>query len=117
MGKYLVTGGYTQEAWASMIDNPTSRVTAAQKIAEAVGGKLESFYWAFGDDDFVAVFDAPDDIAAGALSVVVGSSGALRNVRTVKLITSDEGRKLLEKAKAAKGSYVPPTAREPAGVR
>ena len=43
MGKYLVTGGYTQEAWASMIENPTSREAAARKIAEGVGGKLESF--------------------------------------------------------------------------
>ena len=117
MAKYLVSGGYTAEAWASMIDNPTSRVTAAQKIAEGVGGKLESFYWTFGEDDFIAVFDAPDDVAAGALSVVVGSSGAFRHVRTTKLITAEEGRKLLEKAKTAKAVYAPPTAAQAAGVR
>lgn len=117
MAKYLVTGGYTAEAWSSMIENPTSREAAARKIAEALGGKLDSFYWAFGEDDFVAIFDAPDDVVAGALSVTVGSSGALRNVRTTKLITSDESRKLLELAKSARGAYVPPTQRQPAGVR
>jgi uncharacterized protein with GYD domain len=117
MSKYLVTGGYTAEAWASMIENPTSRAAAAQKIAEAVGGKLDSFYWSFGEDDFLAILDAPDDVAAGALSVVVGSSGALRNVRTTKLITGEESRKLLEKAKASRAQYVPPTAKQPAGVR
>lgn len=116
MAKYLVSGGYTMEAWSSMIENPTSRVEAARKIAEAVGGKLESFYWTFGEDDFLAIFDAPDDLSAGALSIVVGSSGAARNIKTTKLITADEGRKLLEKAKAAKPSYVPPT-KTPAGVR
>lgn len=116
MAKYLVSGGYTAEAWASMIDNPTSRVAAATKIAEAVGGKLESFYWTFGDDDFIAIFDAPDDLSAGALSIVVGSSGAARNVRTTKLITAEEGRKLLDKAKTARTQYAPPTA-QPAGVR
>lgn len=117
MAKYLVTGGYTAEAWSSMIENPTSRSEAAGKIAQAIGGKLESFFWSFGEDDFVAIFEAPDDISAGALSVVVGCSGALRNVRTTKLITADEGRKLLEKAKAARGQYAPPTAKQPAGVR
>ena len=117
MAKYAVTGGYTTEAWASMVQNPSDRATAARQIAEAVGGKLESFYWTFGDDDFLAIFEAPDDIAAGALSVVVGSSGALRNVRTTKLITADESRKLLEKAKAAQAKYAPPTARQAATVR
>jgi uncharacterized protein with GYD domain len=116
VAKYLVTGGYTVDSWKSMIENPTSREAAAQKIAQAVGGKLESFYWSFGEDDFLAIYEAPDDITAGALSVVVGSSGALRNVRTTKLITSDESRKILEKAKAARAQYAPPTA-QPAGVR
>ena len=117
VSKYLITGGYTPEAWANMIENPTSREQAARKLGEAGGAKLEAFYWSFGDDDFVAIYDCPDDVTAGALSVVAGSSGAFRHVRTTKLVTTDEARKLLEKAKAAKGAYTPPTARQPAGVR
>jgi uncharacterized protein with GYD domain len=117
MAKYAVIGGYTAEAWAKMIENPGDRVAAVTKVAQAVGGKLESFYWSFGDDDYLAIFDAPDDITAAAFSVAVGSSGSLRNLRTIKLITVDEGRKLLEKAKAAKALYAPPGSREAAGVR
>jgi hypothetical protein len=82
-----------------------------------LGGKLESFYWSFGDDDFLGIIEAPDDIAAAAFSVAVGSSGSLRNLRTIKLISLDEGRKLLEKAKATKAAYTPPGAKTPAGVR
>jgi uncharacterized protein with GYD domain len=111
MAKYMLLGGYTTESWKAMIENPTDRTTVARKIIEAVGGTLESFYWSFGDDDFVAIFDAPDDLSAGAGAIVVGSSGALRNVRTIKLITADESRKLLEKAKTAVAAYVPPAAR------
>lgn len=116
MAKYLLTGGYTVEAWKAMIENPTDRAAAARKLVEAVGGKLESFYWSFGDDDFVCIFDAPDDITAGAASIIAASAGALRNPKTTKLITAEESRKLLEKAKAAQGSYTPPT-RVAAGVR
>jgi uncharacterized protein with GYD domain len=100
-----------------MIENPGDRVAAVQKVAESVGAKLEQFFWSFGEDDYLAIVDAPDDITAGAVAVAVGSSGSLRNLRTIKLITPDEGRKLLEKAKAAKATYVPPGARQPAGVR
>ena len=117
MGKYAVMGGYTSEAWAKMIDNPGDRVAAVRKTAEAVGAKLESFFWSFGDDDYLAIFDAPDDVTAGAVAIAVGSSGSLRNVRTIKLITPEEGRKVLEKAKAAKAVYGPPGAKTPAGVR
>ena len=117
MAKYAILGGYTAEAWAKMVENPGSRETAVRKVAESVGAKLEQFFWSFGDDDYLAIVDAPDDVTAGALSVAVGSSGSLRNLRTIKLITQEEGRKVLEKAKAAKAAYVPPGARETAGVR
>jgi uncharacterized protein with GYD domain len=117
MAKYALLGGYTAEAWSRMIENPGDRVEAVTKAAEALGSKLEAFYWSFGDDDYLAIVDAPDDVAAAAFSVAVGSTGSLRNLRTIKLITADEGRKLLEKAKVAKAAYVPPGARQPAGVR
>jgi uncharacterized protein with GYD domain len=117
MAKYAVIGGYTAEAWAKMIENPGDRVAAVRKVAETLGGKLDSFYWSFGDDDYLAIVDAPDDVTAAAFSVAVGSTGSLRNLRTIKLITVDEGRKLLEKAKAAKAVYAPPGSREAAGVR
>lgn len=117
MAKYAAIGGYTAEAWAKMIENPGDRQAAVQKAAAAVGAKLDSFYWTFGEDDYLAIFDAPDDATAGAFAVAVGSSGSLRNLRTIKLITPDEGKKLLEKAKVAKAAYAPPGAREAAGIR
>jgi hypothetical protein len=49
--------------------------------------------------------------------VAVGSSGTLRNLRTIKLISLEEGRKVLEKAKGAKAAFSPPGAKTPAGVR
>ena len=116
MGKYMLMGGYTTDSWKAMIQNPTDRTEAARKAIEAAGGRLETFYWSFGEDDFVAIFDAPDDINAAAGAIGVASSGALRNVRTIKLITADESRKLLEKARTVAQAYAPPTA-QPVGAR
>jgi len=117
MGKYAILGGYTAEAWAKMIESPGAREAAVRKTAESVGAKLDQFFWSFGEDDYLAIVDAPDDITAGAVAVAVGSSGSLRNLRTIKLITQEESRKLLEKAKMAKAAYAPPGSREAAGVR
>ena len=117
MAKYAVIGGYTAEAWSKMMDNPGDRTAAVTKVLEGLGGKLESFYWSFGDDDFLGIIEVPDDTAAAAFSVAVGSTGSLRNLRSIKLISLDEGRKMLDKAKAAKAAYAPPGAKTPAGVR
>ena len=103
MAKFAVIGGYTADAWAKMIDNPGDRTAAVSKALEALGGKLESFYWSFGDDDFLGIIDVPDDAAAGAFSVAVGSSGTLRNLRTIKLMSIQEGRKILEHLNATDG--------------
>jgi uncharacterized protein with GYD domain len=114
VGKYAIMGGYTQPAMAAMVQSPSDRSAAAREVIESVGGKLEAFYWMLGEDDFLAIFDAPDDVTAAAGAVAVSSSGAVRNVRTIKLITMDGAQRLLHKAKAA--VYHPPTS-VPAGRR
>ena len=116
MPKYAFLGGYTAEAWKGLINNPESRAAAIKKAAEAVGASIETVYWSFGDDDFLVICDAPDDTAAAAIGVGVASSGVLRNTRTIKLITADEFVSLLGKAQKVTGAYVPPGARQPAGV-
>ena len=116
MAKYAFLGGYTDKTWATLIDNPENRRGAVERAAEAVGAKLETIYWSFGDDDFLCILEAPDDTAAAAIGVGVASSGALRNTRTIKLITSDELVNLLGKAKTVTAAYVPPGQRKPVGV-
>lgn len=117
MAKFAVLGGYTADSWSKMIDSPGDRTAAVTKTLEALGGKLEAFYWSFGDDDFLGIIEVPDDTAAAAFSVAVGSTGSLRNLRTIKLISLNEGQKMLEKAKATKAVYAPPGVRTAAPVR
>ena len=111
MPKYFFSGSYTAQAWAHMVDSPEDRSKQAREAVEAVGGKMESFYWAFGPDDFVLIADLPDDSAAGAVSVGVSSGGAVTGAKTIKLITMDEGRAMLEKAQQVRKRYHPVGAR------
>ena len=43
----------------------TGRRAAVIKATEALGGKLESFYFAYGEDDAYLIVDMPDPGPAG----------------------------------------------------
>ena len=108
MPKYLCMGGYSPEAWTLMVDNPSDRAAAVRKVCEDAGGQLDIFYWSFGPDDWVFICDLPDDVTAAAVSVAISSSARLRNVRTQRLITTQDAQSLLAKAKALAGGYQRP---------
>jgi uncharacterized protein with GYD domain len=75
MPKYLAEGRYTSEGVKGLSHGGGSRRLAdIAKIIESAGGKLEAFYFAFGDADFYIIFDVPDNVSAAALSVVANQS-------------------------------------------
>lgn len=90
MAKYLVEARYTAEGAKGLArEGGTGRRAAAAKAVEGLGGKVESFYYAFGDVDAYDIFDVPDNVSAAALSLAVGQSGGI-NTKTVVLITPEE---------------------------
>jgi uncharacterized protein with GYD domain len=64
------------------------RRDAVQGLIEGLGGSLEAFYFAFGDDVF-AIIDLPDSASAAAASLAVSTTGATR-CRVTVLLTPDE---------------------------
>ena len=56
---------------------------------ESVGGRLESFHFAFGDRDAYVIVDLPDNESATAVALTVNATGAA-TVRTVVLLTPEE---------------------------
>ncbi len=70
MAKYLITASYTAEGAKGVLkDGGTKRRQAAEAAIKSAGGKLEAFYFAFGESDAFVILDAPDhghrsDIAA-----------------------------------------------------
>jgi len=90
MAKYLVEARYTAEGAKGLArEGGTGRRAAAAKAVEGLGGKIEGFYYAFGDVDAYVIFDVPDNVSAAALSLAVGQSGGI-NTKTVVLITPEE---------------------------
>ena len=90
MPKYLFHGSYTEEGLKGLLkEGGSRRRDAARQTLESVGGTLEAYYHAYGDDDFYIIADMPDNASATALSLVVNATGAV-NVKTVVLLTPEE---------------------------
>src|ERR671918_2894300 len=67
----------------------TGRRAAVEKLLEGVGGRLESFDFAFGSDDVFVIADLPDNVTAAAVGLTVAAAGAA-SIRTVVLISPEE---------------------------
>ena len=78
MGKYMMRANYTQAGLAGLLkEGGTGRRRALTDAVEGVGGRMESFYYVFGDRDLLMIAEFPDEASAVAVSLAVGSAGAL----------------------------------------
>jgi uncharacterized protein with GYD domain len=90
MPKYLFHGTYTEAGLKGLIkEGGIKRREAVEKAVEAVGGKLEAFYFAYGDDDFYFIADNPDPNSAITASLLASATGTVR-LKTIVLITPEE---------------------------
>ena len=88
--KFLIKASYTSEGARGLLKEGGSvRRDAIKKIVEGLGGKVEAFYYAYGDVDLYIITDLPDATAGLALTLAVNASGAVR-LTTVPLISAEE---------------------------
>ena len=79
MSKYLFHGSYTSDGLKGLMEEGGSkRVEAAQQALGSVGGTLEAFYFAFGEDDFgKTATPSSIEVQRGFIASVRRSSGQL----------------------------------------
>lgn len=104
MPKYLIEASYTLDGVKGVLkDGGSKRKEAAEAAIESLGGKVEAFYFAFGDPDAVVIIDVPDNVTAAAASVAINASGAVR-LKTIVLLSVEE----MDEAVKKTVSYRPP---------
>jgi uncharacterized protein with GYD domain len=104
MAKYLFEVRYTAEGAKGVArEGGSGRRAAAAKLTEGLGGKLETFYFAFGDVDAYVIVDYPDNVAAAAAALAVNQTGTV-TVKTVVLIPPED----MDKAGKKSVEYRPP---------
>ena len=90
MAKYMFEARYNAEGAKGITrDGGSARRAAVAKMAEGLGGKLESFYFALGDVDAYVIVDVPDAVSVVAAALAVNQSGVV-TVKTVPLLSPEE---------------------------
>jgi uncharacterized protein with GYD domain len=100
MAKYMIQANYVGEGIRGLLkEGGSSRRDAVEKLLASVGGKVESFYYAFGDTDALVIVDVPDNVTAAAVALTVGASGAV-TLKTTVLMTPEEVDQATKKSPA-----------------
>ena len=90
MPKYLFEASYSPQGVEGVKSKGgSSRRDAVAHMAEGLGGKLESFHFAFGEADAYVIVDLPDNEAAAAVALTVNAAGGAA-VKTRVLLTPEE---------------------------
>jgi len=104
MPKYLLEVNYTLDGIKGLkAQGGSARVAAATELIEGLGGKIESFNFAFGSADVYVIADFPDNVSAASAALTVSAGGGA-TARTVVLLTAAE----VDAAAAKKTTYRPP---------
>ncbi|HLC28401.1 MAG TPA: GYD domain-containing protein [Dehalococcoidia bacterium] len=100
MAKYLIQANYIGEGIKGLLkEGGSSRRKVVDELLASVGGKVESFYYAFGDIDAFVIVDVPDNVTAAAVALTVGASGAV-TLKTTVLMTPEEVDQATKKSPA-----------------
>jgi uncharacterized protein with GYD domain len=106
MPKYLIQAAYTTDGLKGLLkDGGAKRRAAAEKAVQSVGGKLDAFYYCFGESDVYLIADMPDNVSAAAASLCISATGAVR-LKTAVLLTPEE----IDQATRKQVSYSAPGA-------
>ena len=104
MPKYLAVASYTSEGIKGLTKaGGVSRRAVVEKLLKSLGGNLEAFYFAFGENDAYLILNVPDNLTAAAISLAVAGAGASR-MKTIELLTPEE----IDRAMQKHVDYTPP---------
>ena len=104
MAKHLVQANYIGEGVKGLLkEGGSSRRAAVEKMISAMGGSVESFYYAFGETDGYVIVDMPDNVSMAAMSLAAAATGVL-TIKTTVLLTPEE----IDEAVKKTPTYRPP---------
>jgi uncharacterized protein with GYD domain len=90
MPKFLIKASYAAEGARGLIkEGGTARRAAVENLVQGIGGRVEAFYFAYGEADAYVITDVPDATSGLAISLAVNASGAV-HIETIPLITPEE---------------------------
>jgi uncharacterized protein with GYD domain len=106
MARYMFIARYASTGVKGVVSaGGSARRSAIERTAAGLGGRMETFDFAFGDDDVYTIVELPDNRAAAAVALAVNSTGHT-SVRTVVLMAPED----VDAAATQTVNYTPPGA-------
>ena len=106
MAKFLFRASLSSDGVAGVLaEGGTARRTVVKNAIVKLGGSLEGFYFAFGDDDVVVICELADNETAAAFALETSASGRV-SVSTTVLISPEE----IDRAREKKSGWRAPGA-------
>ena len=104
MPRYLWQASYTVSGAEGLVrEGCTKRRQVVQRVVESLGGRLELFDYALGNDDLFIVAQLPNTVSAIGVSMVINAGGGA-TVKTSVLVTPEE----VDQAATKRAEYTPP---------
>jgi uncharacterized protein with GYD domain len=108
MPKYLIQASYVGEGVAGLLkEGGSERRKASEQVVEALGGRVEAMYYAFGETDLFSIVDLPDNVSAATCSLLVNASGRVK-VSYTPLMTPEEIDQAAERGRQISAAYRAP---------
>jgi uncharacterized protein with GYD domain len=80
--------------------HPEDRTGAVRESIEAAGGRLHGLWYAIGEYDGMALWEAPDLVSMNSAIVATRVAGAHIRIDTTVLLDVEEGLQALEQSSA-----------------
>jgi uncharacterized protein with GYD domain len=104
MAKFLVEASYLSDGINGLLkEGGTRRREAVDELFGSLGGRVEAFYFMFGDRDVIIIGELPDNTSAAALTLRVNAPG-VTTCKTTVLLTPQE----IDDAVTRTSTYRPP---------
>ena len=100
MPMFLTRFTYSPETWARLRQRPEDRTNAVRESIESVGGKVHGLWYALGEYDGVALWEAPSRVSVATSLVATKAAGAHSRLETTALFSVDEVLEALKQSAA-----------------
>ncbi len=97
MPLYLTHFQYTPEPVEGLIQGPRERADTFRAAAEALGARMISLYYTFGNNAGIVLFEAPDEGAAMAVLQSPSVAASMRVTRTTTLLTAQQMEEVMRR--------------------
>jgi len=108
MPLYMTVTKYSEESLQALAEHPSDRPQQVAKVIESFGGRLKDFYWIFGDDDVVMIYEAPNNQSVFSILLTLSHSGALASQKTYPLLSNDDAMGAMGRVGDTKTGYLSP---------